>query len=235
MDDKSFKQLIDYIKAGKGPCPEGNLTEKQHKKLVTVERSRIWLKIIDAMNKRDWSRYLLYFQSHERLYGFMQIQELLSDKEYFKYLGETITGLDNFWRFQNITIKLLNSRDKKYQGYLMNNAERKHLASLPNTLIIYRGCNQANQRGLSWTLSHEVAERFTKFLKAGDPKQLCRLVATIKQTEKFNKGKTFILKGECKKKDAICYFNGRNEEEILIEPKNVAVTTRREVNSDTQS
>lgn len=51
---------------------------------------------------------------------------------------------------------------------MMEPDERAALADLPERVTIYRGCGPGNRRGLSWTLSREVAG--LAFLRAVSPK-----------------------------------------------------------------
>lgn len=70
--------------------------------------------------------------------------------------------------------------------------------SLPEKVKIYRGLGSKSRRdGISWTLSKEKAEWFaTRFKDNGE-----------------------VLTAEANKSDILAFLNGRNEQEIIINPK----------------
>lgn len=84
---------------------------------------------------------------------------------------------------------------------LMYADEFAYYDSLPDEFTVYRGIgSESNKKGISYTLSLEKAEWFAnRFQKKG-----------------------YVLTGTAKKKDVIAYFNRREEQEILIEPKKIA-------------
>ena len=70
---------------------------------------------------------------------------------------------------------------------------------MPDVIRIFRGFSLDElENGFSWTVDFEMAEWFTNRTN-GD----------------------FVLAGYAKKPDVIAYITGRDEEEILIDPKNV--------------
>jgi hypothetical protein len=84
---------------------------------------------------------------------------------------------------------------------LMDADEFAYYDSLPDKFTVYRGIgSESNKKGISYTLSLEKAEWFAnRFQKKG-----------------------YVLTGTAKKKDVLAYFNRREEQEILIEPKKIA-------------
>lgn len=85
---------------------------------------------------------------------------------------------------------------------LMDADELARYNSLPDEFTVYRGmASKSGKRGISYTLSLETAEWFAARLQSG---------------------KGCVLAGTAKKKDVLAYFNSRNEQEILIEPKNIS-------------
>lgn len=95
-------------------------------------------------------------------------------------------------------IKWFKKADKES---LMDTEELAYYNSLPDEFTVYRGIgSQSNKKGISYTLSLEKAEWFAnRFQKNG-----------------------YVLTGTAKKKDVLAYFNGRKEQEVLIEPKNIS-------------
>lgn len=79
------------------------------------------------------------------------------------------------------------------------------LKKYPDTLTVYRGGNSAStpyEDAYSWTLDENTANFFA--IRRG-------------------KGPAYIVKGEVSKKDVIEYIDGRNEEEVLVDPSKVKV------------
>lgn len=84
---------------------------------------------------------------------------------------------------------------------LMDAEELAYYDSLPEEFTVYRGVgSKSNKKGISYTLSLEKAEWFAK---------------------RFQK-KGYVLTGTAKKKDVLAYFNSREEQEVLVEPKNIS-------------
>ena len=85
---------------------------------------------------------------------------------------------------------------------LMNLDERRKLAELPDELTVYRGITEKNKDNilaLSWTMKRETAERFANRFKS--------------------KGKVYQAK--IRKEDILAVFLGRNESEVIVDPKNL--------------
>lgn len=85
---------------------------------------------------------------------------------------------------------------------LMDAEELAYYDSLSDEFTVYRGiASESNKKGISYTLSLEKAEWFAK---------------------RSQREKGYVLTGTAKKKDVLAYFNGREEQEVLIEPKNIS-------------
>ena len=85
---------------------------------------------------------------------------------------------------------------------LMNLDERRKLAELPDELTVYRGVTEKNKdniRALSWTMKRETAERFANRFKS--------------------KGR--VYRAKVRKEDILAVFLGRNESEVIVDPKNL--------------
>jgi hypothetical protein len=87
-------------------------------------------------------------------------------------------------------------------------------AGLPGELTVYRGFNKGNGLGWSWTLSEEIGLRFAH------------------RFEELGASRPRLLVGTARKNDAIAYFGDRNEEELLIDPKLVAVIEKRKLKKE---
>jgi hypothetical protein len=84
--------------------------------------------------------------------------------------------------------------DRPARGHLMDENEHFTFGNLPETVEIYRGCQEGiNEDGLSWTLDPEKAKFFA---------------------ERFGKpGK--VLKKAVNKAQIVALFSGRNEAEVI--------------------
>jgi hypothetical protein len=144
--------------------------------------------------------YLWLIEKPHRLDAFIEIQERLSDAQYWRSLEFVFSMVEyvqcNFAKW----LRLLNSK-RRYRPLMMDRKDRKHFETLPDTLTIYRGYQHGknhNRMGLSWTLSKEKATWFA-YRHAED-------------------GAPNVAAANCRKADAFCYTNGRGEQEIIIDP-----------------
>ena len=85
---------------------------------------------------------------------------------------------------------------------LMNLDERRKLAELPDEIEIYRGVTEKNKDNIlamSWTMKQETAEWFANRFK----------------------GKGKVYRAKIRKEDILAVFLGRNESEVIVDPKNL--------------
>ena len=85
---------------------------------------------------------------------------------------------------------------------LMNLDERRKLAELSDEIEIYRGVTEKNKDNIlamSWTMKQETAEWFAKRFGS--------------------KGK--VYRAKIRKEDILAVFLGRNESEVIVDPKNL--------------
>ncbi|MEF9924677.1 MAG: hypothetical protein RR854_08915 [Muribaculaceae bacterium] len=79
--------------------------------------------------------------------------------------------------------------------------EREHFNSLPQKLTVYRGMSlkeyESGYYGISWTLSRDVADKFSKSIRSGN-----------------NNG--VVVEAVADKDNCIAFFNERKEEEIIV-------------------
>ena len=82
----------------------------------------------------------------------------------------------------------------------MDEAEQAQLAELDDTVTVYRGVttiNSDNHLALSWTLDYETADWFAR---------------------RFDEDGT-VYKAQIDKEHIFALFNGRNESEVVLDPK----------------
>ncbi len=86
--------------------------------------------------------------------------------------------------------------------------------SWPETIEIYRGCNELTRDGVSWTRKMEVARNFARFRGARESPTHTGIVRT----------------GECCKTDVLCYIqNEMGEYEVLVKPERVKILREEEI------
>lgn len=150
--------------------------------------------VSEALEKEKYQTYIWLHERPYRLEAFMEIQEFLDDKQYWKLLGEVWTDTENGWSYLDQWRELFSS-DRAHREYLMDWDEQLAYQSLADTVTVYRGCQpNLNEDGISWTLKRDKAEWFAKrFSKDG-----------------------IVIEKQISKRDIIAVFTGRNEFEAVI-------------------
>jgi len=151
----------------------------------------------------DPMAYLYLIERPYRIDALIKIRNRITDAQYWRCLGE-------FWEdaeypHQRFTtwLRLFKSK-RRYRPLMMRRKDRKFFEGLPKTLTIYRGYQHGIHRhkmGLSWTLSKEKAVWFAY--------------------RRPENGKPMVALGRCRKADVFCYTNGREEDEIIIDPAHI--------------
>lgn len=123
------------------------------------------------------------------------------DKSTFSELfGEAWVSVENSNGDANVKQKTLITWFKYAdKNHLMTEEELAVYENLPDTFTVYRGLSSlSNKKCISYTKSLDVAKFFANRFK----------------TDGFT---PIILKAEIHKKYALAYFNGRNEDEIVVD------------------
>ena len=163
---------------------------------------------IDRLKQQRYDQIRKCFEMKDGLFGFflqfhkpyripilMIIKDSISKKQFSQSLAEL--WMDTEFPHQNgvsVMVNLFELADKKD---LMSSKEKIFLMKLPKEITVYRGLQRgAKLRGLSWTLNKDKAKWFAK---------------------RFDRqGKVYSAKIE--KRKVFAYFNGREEEEIVLNP-----------------
>ena len=140
-----------------------------------------------------------------RMQFYKLIMDYLSPKDYAELASFIWTDCEFPSSQRVITknqwIKIFRTADKKY---LMSSQELEYIDKLPDEFPIYRGVNTSDANGLfgmgtglSWTTNLQKAAWFAK---------------------RFNLKEQTVLKIEhFKKTDVLAYFDGRGEDEIVVD------------------
>ncbi len=92
--------------------------------------------------------------------------------------------------------KFLSWFQEANKSFLMSKREQKKFNALPDKVIIYRGVNNPEYKyGFSWTLDKRIAFWFANNCENEE---------------------SYVYKCIVNKKDIICYFEIRNEKELII-------------------
>lgn len=126
----------------------------------------------------------------------------LSEKDYSELLGEAWTRQENPNDDVNVPVdEAIGMFREAEKRFLMNDDELKVYENLPNEFVAYRGiANGHNPNGLSYTLDKSVAEWFAN---------------------RFGDKDGYVLQAKVKKEDVLCYFDRRNESEVVIDSTNI--------------
>lgn len=147
-----------------------------------------------SSNSKDWETYIYTHERPYRLNAFLEVERNLSDVQYWEILGSIWTDSENIWQNKETWRNLIKS-NRGSKEFFMSNEDRMHLIKLPNVIKVYRGCiANKNKTGLSYTLSKEKAEWFSK---------------------RFNTD-GIVVEREVKKHKIFAYLNSRGEDEVII-------------------
>jgi hypothetical protein len=141
---------------------------------------------------------------HDR--GVSALNELpldVPDDDYRALVRKTWTWSSGIWENRAGWRDIFVGKRRALVSFTSDDDAEK-LATLPDPLIIYRGCCGHNQLGFSWTLDRQRAERFAAF------------------TQEWTKeDRRFLVSGKVRKARVLAYVTTRNEEEIIALPENV--------------
>ena len=146
-----------------------------------------------AVNSKNFESVIFLHEKPYRLNAFLDVMTSMTDKEYWKLLGEVWTNSENVWQSLQ-TWKILFNSSRSGKNNIMTAEELKVFKKLPNKVTAYRGYTPKNKNGLSYSLDKKTAEWFAnRFHENGKVKTI-----------------------EVPKSKIIAYFSGRNEEEVIV-------------------
>lgn len=123
---------------------------------------------------------------------FKYINQYLSDKDFAETLAVSWAAHGG----TEIPEAELESWFKKAdKQYLMSKREQKKFNELPEQVAIYRGVSPQYKYGLSWTLDKKVA---------------------LWYADKYKRKEACVYECIVNRKDILCYFDTRNEAEIIM-------------------
>ena len=163
--------------------------------------------IAKALKNKSWNSYLYMHERPYRFQKFIEIENQMSDKDYWENLGSIWSDSENIWQYKGIISTLLLSNRGEKQ-YFMDDKEREFLDKLPEEFIIYRGHQGINRSGYSWTLSYWRARWFA---------------------QRFDKQKNGVVQAIVNKKNIIGILLGRGEYEAVTPPNCLKIETCKKI------
>lgn len=163
-----------------------------------IEKYCIWQEAFTENIRHMRNSYSIacLIKSYYKPVFFESIKECLSEKDFAEILS-------NYWASFGITgmpkTKFLSWFQEANKSYLMDKGERKVFDALPKEVTIYRGVDNPEYKyGFSWTLDKKVAQWFAN---------------------RNESKRAYVYECIVDKEDLICYFEIRNEKEVIIDPE----------------
>ncbi len=160
-----------------------------------IEKYHLWQEAFaeDIKQRKNAYSIACLIKTYYKPVFFESIKEYLSEKDFAKILAD-------YWAAYGImdAPKFLSWFQEADKLYLMSKGEQKKFNALPDKVIIYRGVNNPKYKyGFSWTLDKRIAYWFAN---------------------RYENKESYVYECTVDKKDLICYFEIRNEKEVIIDP-----------------
>jgi hypothetical protein len=155
----------------------------------------------DSISEKNWSTYIFMHERPHRFDAFEAVCDQLDGQEYWSLLSEIWSDSENLWQIGYGRIKKILSRHLEHRDHFMDEDEKDFLQQLPDQIRVFRGHQNKNQKGFSWTISHTTAAWFgNRFVKSGQGK---------------------VSEGLVSKADIVGIVLGRSEMEIVVDSRKV--------------
>lgn len=134
-----------------------------------------------------------------RLTFLKYVEEYLSTKDLSKLLADAWITSENPNQDANLSLTQARAMFRRCnKKYLMEKDEYEVYENLPDEFVVYRGVSRGrNPYGMSWTKNLDTAEWFAHRFDVGDEVG-------------------YIQQAVARKENVLAYFNGRDEDEIVI-------------------
>ena len=170
--------------------------------------------IKEAIQKKKWYTYVFLHERPYRADALVAVRDQFGDQisntAFWSLVGSVWVDSENIWQNFAEWDDILNT-ERPRREYMMTKEERAVWRKLPNQVTVYRGSiPDKNEGGLSWTLNRNVAKFFAKrFANVHHAGGVIDTATVPKQL-------------------VVAYFDGRNEEEIVVEHAEAVTITDRE-------
>lgn len=114
------------------------------------------------MQETDYVDYFISeVSSHERASVMFEKMSSSNAAEAVKWFVANWAGCDNFYHALDDIRDILEAHKFRAEDLVLDE-DREWWNSLPEELLVYRGCEEGREDRLSWTLDREVAKVFAK-------------------------------------------------------------------------
>jgi hypothetical protein len=174
----------------------------------------------DLLKQGHLSEFLSTFPPSEILHGFQILDSIpirFNAQEYWSLvrqvwlLSKVVSPDTTAW------IKIFTSRRSSSRHLFMDAGEQDRFCRLPDVIDIYRGVLSTDDRGISWSLSRYVASLYPRSKRTARSADGKRRHAGLMSKQRI------LLEGRVGKADVFACFNGRNESEIIVDPRTVQI------------
>lgn len=184
-----------------------NVLHTEHDNARTNEQYRLKKAEVEkAAQEQNWHRFVFW---HERPYRLNALVEVLGKgvkldpQTYWELVASIWTDSENIYESYGAWVAIW-SADVANRKLAMSDEERAYLASLPDTIQVWRGVGHRPAiNGMSWTVDEEKARWFAKRYGSHGGRS------------------AHLVSGTVNKADVLAYFSGRNESELVVFPKDV--------------
>lgn len=151
----------------------------------------------EKIAEEDWWGAIWIYERPYRIELFLSFKDQLLDAEYWEMLRWLWVDSENIWKNRKTWVDLLASHRS---GSFMDEEDLETFKGLPEKLVIYRGfMPRKNKNGLSWTLSEGKAQWFA---------------------DRFAGWRGEVASRRIKRSEVFAYIDSRDEEEIIVLPRN---------------
>jgi hypothetical protein len=147
----------------------------------------------DAIQDEKWGTYIFLHERPYRLQAFLEYSDEMKDKEYWELLADVWVDSENIWQCMEDWICAIQA-ERGDQQFFMDDRELKAYRRLKFPRVVYRGCNEKNRNGLSWTLTKKTAKMFATRCKGE------------------------VIEREIMPHQVFAFKQGRGEQEIILTP-----------------
>lgn len=171
--------------------------------LESAESKNKWQEFMERQITNATNAYQIYMMVNKP-YGltFLSLSEHhMSQEDFSQILGVAWIRSENPNLDKNFAKRNLVAMFKKAdKSFLMDSEERDQLEELDDVVTVYRGVtsyNAKNIKALSWTTDYQTADWFA---------------------HRFDEDGT-VYEAQISKEHILAFFNGRNESEVIVDPK----------------
>jgi len=157
-----------------------------------------------ARSNKDWDSFIFLHERPYRLDAFMEIQDELTDDEFWSLLADIWTDSENIPEMRDYWDELLAS-PRPGRLSMMRDDERIEYDSLPDIVTIYQGHTEERDDGWSWTTDPNIASWFAD------------------RFAKIEGSTPYVTTAKVKKDEIHAFLTRRGESEVLADPESVSV------------